>query len=236
MTFSLTLTSSSKEKVQFSMCHLGVHRVCLLHHGQAGPARLSPAVGQPRLCLTLPQPPLTDHDWQHPHGLLLPAVDLGPLPTVSWVGVVEVGVGESLDPIVHHIVHGVGRAGVGAALPWLQPTLLPLNEAAGVVELPVDPINAAPQLGLPRFLPALESSEHGAVQHQHDRAGDEEGADGGVDNVVVILQLTQGGVPVWDIVEAEDDWGSYGEGEDPGGGEQDHLPQVDLAPVVVQRD
>lgn len=105
-----------------------------------------------------------------------------------------------------------------------------------MIELPVGPVDAAPQLGFPGFFPALESLEHGAVEHQHDGTRDEEGADGGVHDVVVILQLTQAGVPVWDIVEAKYDWGCYSKGEYPGGGYKDQLPQVDLSPVVVQWD
>ena len=87
---------------------------------------------------------LTDDDRQHPHGLPLPAVDLGPLPTVSCVWVLEVWVGDSLDPVVHHIVPGVLRAGVRVALLWLQSGLLPLDKGCGVIELPVGPVDAAP--------------------------------------------------------------------------------------------
>lgn len=71
---------------------------------------------------------LTDNDRQNPHGLPLPAVDLGPLPPVSWVWVLEVWVGDSLDPIVHHTVPRVVRVGVRVALLWLQSGLLSLNE------------------------------------------------------------------------------------------------------------
>lgn len=48
---------------------------------------------------------------------------------------------------------------------------------------------AGPQPGFPRLLPPPQAPEHSAVQEQHGGAGQEEGADRGVDDVVVVLQL-----------------------------------------------
>ena len=78
--------------------------------------------------------------------------------------------------------------------------------------------------------------EHGAVEDQHDRARDEEGTDGGVHNIVIVLQLAHRRVPIWNIVQAKDDRGSHSKSKDPGGGDQDQLPQVDLSPVVIEWD
>lgn len=155
---------------------------------------------------------------------------------MPWVRVPEVWVGHSLDPTVHPTLPREASTGIGAALQHPQPGLLSLHQGWGVIQLPVGSIDAASQLSLPGFFPALESLEHATVQNQHDRAWDEEGADGGIHDVVVILQLAQAGVPVWDIVEAKYDWGCHSKGEYPGGGYKDQLPQVDLPPVVVEWD
>lgn len=149
----------------------------------------------------------------------------------------EVWVGYSLNAIVH-VIPGIRtfRAGIEAVLFQPEASLAPLKGRRWAIEPPISQVDAALQLGLPSLLPAPQSLEHGAVEDQHDRARDEEGADGGIHNIVVILQLTHGSIPIWNIVEAKDDWGGHSKSKDPGGGDQDQLPQVDLSPVVVQRD
>lgn len=144
-------------------------------------------------------------------------------------------VGHSLNAIVH-IAPGKSTLGVSVQVMFLQLdlSLVPLNDGRWVIQLPVAQVNAALQLGFPGLFPAPESVEHGTVEDQHDRARNEEGTNGGIHDIVVILQLTQSRVPIGNIVETKNDWGSHSESEDPGGGDQDQLPQVDLPPVVVQ--
>lgn len=137
----------------------------------------------------------------------------------------EVWVGDSLNAIVH-VIPRERSLSVSMQIVLLQfdLSLVPFNEGWWTIQPPVAQIDAALQLGLPSLLPAPQSLEHGAVEDQHDRTGNEEGADGGVHNIVVILQLTQSGVAVWNVVEAKDDWGGHRKGKDPGGGDEDQLP------------
>ena len=102
-----------------------------------------------------------------------------------------------------------------------------------MLQLPAH-LDAGLELGLAGLLPAPQPPEHGEVEQQHDGAGDEEGADGGVDDVVVILQLALAGVAPGHAVDAEHDGGRHGQGQEPGGGQQHDLTVVHVFAVVVQ--
>lgn len=68
-----------------------------------------------------------------------------------------------------------------------------------MLEFPAS-LDAVPQLGLASLLPAPKTPENSKVEEQHDGTGDEEGADGGVHHIVIILQLAFAGVAWGDII------------------------------------
>lgn len=106
-----------------------INTTCVLSQGwwflallwiHPGPASLSTVVGPcggtfPTLP-SHPWQPLTDDDRQHPHGLALPAVDLGPLAPMPRLRVPEVWVRHSLDPTVHPTLPRDASTSIGAAL------------------------------------------------------------------------------------------------------------------------
>lgn len=73
-----------------------------------------------------------------------------------------------------------------------------------MLQLPAG-LDAAAQFDLTRLLPALQPAENSKVEQDHDGTGDEEGADRGVNHVVVVLQFALAGVAVRHVVDAKDD-------------------------------
>lgn len=197
---------------------------------------------------------LTYNNRKHLHGLPLTAVDLGSLPPLLRA-VVEFDLSKadgshwsvSVVRGVEVLVHGYE---VGLFVWSLRQ--FPLydrgqrwrqrgqrrqrgGDGGGLLQLTTR-LNTVPQLGSSGLFPAPEPTEHSTVQQQHDGTGDEEGADGGVDDVVVVLQFALPAVTTGHVVDAECDGRGHGHGQDPGGRQKDGLTQVHVLPVVVQRD
>ena len=154
----------------------------------------------------------TDHHRQDPHGLALPAGDLGAPPPgclprrLGWDGVGgRDGVGGLAD---------LGGRWAGAAGPTRRPAV---------------------QLGLASRLPAPQAPERGPVEQQHERAGQEEGAHGRVDHVVAVLQAAHGGVAAARVVEAAQHGRRHRRRQQPRGADEQQLTPPGALAVVAQR-
>lgn len=73
-----------------------------------------------------------------------------------------------------------------------------------MLQLPTG-LDAAAQFDLTRLLPVFQPAKHAEVKQDHDGAGEEEGADGGIHHIVIVLQFTLTGVTVRHIVDTKDD-------------------------------
>lgn len=190
---------------------------------------------------------LTHDDRKHLHGLPFAAVDFGSLPSA------RVRVEMDLCEADRWYRRSILRGGKGWFWGWEVGHLIqslcwfPLYDGRqgrrqrgqrrqrgrGLLELTAG-LDAVPQLGFARFLPAPQASEHAAVQQQHDGTGDEEGAHRGVQDVVIVLQFTLSGVAARHVVDAKYDGGRHRQSQDPSGRQQHGLSQVHMLPVVVE--
>lgn len=154
----------------------------------------------------------TDHHRQDPHGLALPAGDLGAPPPgclprrLGWDGV---GGRDGLGGLA-----GLGGRWAGAAGPTRRPAV---------------------QLGLASRLPAPQAPERGPVEQQHERAGQEEGAHGRVHHVVAVLQAAHGGVAAARVVEAAQHGRRHRRRQQPRGADEQQLTPPGALAVVAQR-
>ena len=90
------------------------------------------------------------------------------------------------------------------------------------------------QLGAAGCLPAPQAAERGPVEHQHERAGQEEGTYGRVDHVVAVLQAAHRGVAAARVVEPAQHGRRHRRRQQPRGADEQQLPAAAALAVVAQ--
>lgn len=193
----------------------------------------------------------TYNNRKHPHGFPLSSINLCPLPLavpvlifiVALAGVRQHGHTSVFTVravrivilVLVQLLQGNIRVLVDDGRQRGRQAGEGLQRRSGLLEL-LAGLHAALQFGLACLLPVPQAAEHPAVQQKHDGTGHEKRADGGVDHVVVVLQLALAVVPVGDVVDAEHHGRCHRQRQDPCGGKQDNLALVHVLAVVIERD